>query len=88
MIDDDTIVVPSHGQVGNRETLIDFMRMLESCRWQVRQLMAKGATDDEVMNDESFGALDAQWFNPATPFISGPLFRRILYRDLCGKGHP
>ncbi len=87
-IDDDTVVVPSHGQVGNRETLIDFIEMLEGCRWQVRQLMASGATEDQVMNDVSFAALDAQWFNPATPFISGPFFRRILYRDLRGNGHP
>lgn len=87
-IDDDTVVVPSHGQVGNRETLIDFIQMLESCRWQVRQLMASGATEHQVMNDTSFAALDAQWFNPATPFISGPFFRRILYRDLQGNGHP
>ncbi|HEY5915732.1 MAG TPA: MBL fold metallo-hydrolase [Verrucomicrobiae bacterium] len=87
-IDDDTVVVPSHGQVGNRETLIDSIEMLEGCRWQVRQLIAKGATEDEIMNDASFAALDAQWFNPATPFISGPQFRRILYRDLRGNGNP
>lgn len=50
--------------------------------------MVSGATEHQVMNDTSFAALDAQWFNPATPFISGPFFRRILYRDLQGNGHP
>lgn len=83
-IDNDTVVVPSHGQIGTRATLVAFIQMLEGCRWQVRKLMANGATEDGIMNDACFAALDAQWFNPVTPFIGGPDFRRIVYRDLRG----
>ena len=84
-IDDETVVVPSHGQVGTRQSLIEFVEMLESYHWQVRQLMARGFTEQEVMDDPSFTVLDARWFNPMTPFVDGPHFRKILYRDLGGR---
>ncbi len=82
-IDEHTIVVPSHGVVGTQHSVLAFMDMLETCRKQVRSLIARGLTEEQVMVDPSFAALDAQW---GGGFIPGPLFRRILYRDLVSQG--
>ena len=84
LIDDDTIVVPSHGALGHRSDLVEFVEMLEWYRWQIRQLIASGYTEEEVMYDPMFAALDEQWANPGVShIIEGPQFRRILYRDLA-----
>jgi glyoxylase-like metal-dependent hydrolase (beta-lactamase superfamily II) len=82
-IDDRTIVVPPHGAVGNRASVEKFVEMLENNRWQIRQLIARGATEEEVMNDPYLAAMDKDW---ESPFINGPTFRKVLYRDLAPQG--
>jgi glyoxylase-like metal-dependent hydrolase (beta-lactamase superfamily II) len=82
-IDERTIVIPSHGILGNRTSVREFADMLENCRKRVRALIAQGFSEQQVMEDSSFADLDAQWGHG---FISGPLFRRILYRDLAPQG--
>lgn len=82
LIDEDTIVVPSHGPVGNRESMIGFADMLKGARQQVRALIARGLTEEEVMAHASFAELDAEWGHG---FIDGPTFRMILYRDLTSQ---
>lgn len=79
-IDEDTIVVPSHGVLGNRQSVLEFAEMLEMCRKEVRALIARGLSEQEVMLAPSFADLDAKWGNG---FIPGPVFRMILYRDLA-----
>ena len=78
-IDADTIVVPSHGVVGSRQSVLEFAEMLKNTRKLVRKLIAEGLTELEVMFHPSFAALDAEWGNG---FIPGPVFRLIVYRDL------
>lgn len=86
-IDDDTIVVPSHGTLGFRSDVVEFLEMLEWYRWEIRQLIARGYTEAQVMNDPRFAALDQKWANPlVSHIIEGPLFRRILYRELAPQG--
>jgi glyoxylase-like metal-dependent hydrolase (beta-lactamase superfamily II) len=82
-VDNSTVIIPSHGVLGNRQAMLEFAEMLKTCRNSVRALIAKGSSESEVMSDPSFAALDAQWGNG---FISGPLFRMILYRDLVSQG--
>ena len=79
-IDEDTIVVPSHGVVGDRQSVVEFSDMLKNTRKLVRKLIAEGLTELQVMFHPSFAALDAQWGNG---FIPGPVFRLIVYRDLA-----
>ena len=82
-IDEETIVVPSHGVVGTRESVVEFADMLKTSRKMVRKLIAAGLTEPQIMFHPSFAALDAQWGNG---FIPGPVFRMIVYRDLVS--HP
>jgi glyoxylase-like metal-dependent hydrolase (beta-lactamase superfamily II) len=81
-IDENTIVIPSHGALGNRQSVREFAEMLETYRERVRALIARGLNELQVMSDTSFAGLDAQWGNG---FISGPVFRMILYRDLVSQ---
>ncbi len=60
--------------------------MLEISRRQVRALIARGYTEEQVMMDPSFAEMDAQWGGP-NAFIPGPIFRRIIYRELA-PGRP
>jgi glyoxylase-like metal-dependent hydrolase (beta-lactamase superfamily II) len=82
-IDENTVVVPSHGTVGNRESVEEFVDMLKTSRMIVRWLMAWHLTEEQIMAHPWFAALDAKW---GKGFISGPLFRRILYRDMAPEG--
>jgi len=81
-IDEDTIVVPPHGVVGTRQSVVEFAEMLKTSRKLVRELIADGLTEQQVMFHPSFAALDAQWGNG---FIPGPVFRLIVYRDLASS---
>jgi glyoxylase-like metal-dependent hydrolase (beta-lactamase superfamily II) len=81
-IDEDTIVVPPHGVVGTRQSVVEFAEMLKTSRKLVRKLIAEGLTEQQVMFHPSFAALDAQWGNG---FIPGPVFRLIVYRDLASS---
>jgi len=85
-IDEDTIVVPSHGAVGSRQSVGEFSKMLKNTRKLVRKLIAEGLTELDVMFHPSFALLDAEWGNG---FIPGPVFRLIVYRDLASHrgGH-
>jgi cyclase len=81
-VDDDTVIASSHGRVGNRASLVTSIDMLESCRKQIRALIAPGFTEEQVRTGPSFEGIDAQW---NTSFIDGPKFRKILDtgRRLC-----
>lgn len=84
-IDENTIVVPSHGPVGNRVSVTGFVDMLKTCRRRIRALIAQGMSESQVMTDPSFAELDAKWGNG---LLNGPLFRMILYRDLVSQRGP
>ncbi|MEY4879995.1 MAG: hypothetical protein RJB62_1464 [Pseudomonadota bacterium] len=49
MVDDDTIIVPGHGALGNKESLIDYRAMLATSRDRVAALIAEGKTVDEII---------------------------------------
>lgn len=79
---EDTVIVPSHGPIGNHQALVDFTNMITTTRKMVRRLIARGFTEEQVMAHASFAPLDARW---GTGFINGPLFRKIVYRDLVSR---
>jgi glyoxylase-like metal-dependent hydrolase (beta-lactamase superfamily II) len=79
-VNEDTIVVPSHGVLGNRQSVIEFRKMLKMSRKRIRKLIAEGLTEEQVMFHPSFAALDEQW---GQGFVPGPAFRLMVYRDLA-----
>jgi cyclase len=60
LADERTIVVPGHGELGNRTSLLDYHDKLIGIRSQIRDAIQRGMTEDEVVAQhpiESFAGL-------------------------------
>jgi glyoxylase-like metal-dependent hydrolase (beta-lactamase superfamily II) len=49
LIDDDTIIIPGHGQLSTRTDLLEFRSMLTTIRGRLREQIAQGRTVDQVV---------------------------------------
>lgn len=49
MIDDDTIIIPGHGQLSDRDDLLAYRDMLVVIRDRMKAMMDRGATADELV---------------------------------------
>ena len=49
MIDDDTIIIPGHGQLSTRADLLEFRMMLVTIRGRIKDQMARGRSVDQVI---------------------------------------
>jgi hypothetical protein len=74
-----TRVVPSHGDVGDRDSVLEFLQMLETTRVRVQELIAQNYSEVQAMMDPSFEDLDDRW---GQAFVPGPVFRSMVYEDL------
>ncbi len=74
-----TLVVPGHGPLGDRDQLVAFRDMLVSIRGKVAALKAKGLTADQVVGAKPTAAFDAKW---GQSVINGALFTRLVYRGV------
>lgn len=52
LIDDDTRIIPGHGQVSTRQDLLDFRSMLSTIRSRLRSAKAEGLSFDEFIASE------------------------------------
>lgn len=73
---DKTIIVPGHGQIGNRAQLTEFRDMLVYIRNNVAALKAQGKTLEETQAAKPTAAFDAKWGQ----FVIGPdFFTHLVY---------
>ena len=73
---DKTIIVPGHGQIGNRAQLTEFRDMLVYIRNDVAALKAQGKTLEETQAAKPTAAFDAKWGQ----FVIGPdFFTHLVY---------
>jgi glyoxylase-like metal-dependent hydrolase (beta-lactamase superfamily II) len=71
-----TIVVPGHGQVGNRAQLAEFRDMLATIRDNVTRLKRQGKSIDEIIAAKPTAAFDAKYGG----FVINPtFFVRLVY---------
>ena len=49
LIDDDTIIIPGHGQLSTRTDLLEFRSMLTTIRARIRDQIAQGHSVDQVV---------------------------------------
>ena len=49
IIDDETIIIPGHGQLSNRADLLDFRNMLMTMRTRIKAAVAEGLTADQMV---------------------------------------
>jgi cyclase len=50
MIDDDTIIIPGHGQLSTRDDLLEYRAMLVTIRDRIQALMDQGRTADQIVD--------------------------------------
>lgn len=53
LIDNDTKIIPGHGQLANAEDYKDFLIMLETLQSNIQKAIDEGKTEDEVKTDTS-----------------------------------
>jgi glyoxylase-like metal-dependent hydrolase (beta-lactamase superfamily II) len=78
MANERTIVVPGHGPVGNRASLVAFRDMLVSIRERVATLKKRGMTLEQVQDARPTASYDARW---GRSVISGALFTALVYHS-------
>lgn len=79
MVDDQTIVIPGHGEIGNKKDLIAWRDMLVGIRENVAKLKKDGRTADESVAakpTEKWDAVFGKWA------ISPALFTRLVYEGV------
>jgi len=74
--DDETIVIPGHGPIGNKSQLIEFRDMLVAIREEVADLKKQGKSLDEALAAKPTADFDAKW---GGSIIDGNFFTRLVY---------
>ncbi|MEP4890358.1 MAG: MBL fold metallo-hydrolase [Aliiglaciecola sp.] len=76
MIDDDTKIIPGHGQLGNKAQLQEFVDMIKQTSAQVKQLKINGMPVEDIIDS----GLDEKWKGWSWAFINEEKWIRTLYR--------
>jgi len=79
LADSRTIVVPGHGEAGNRQSLIDFHEMLLAVHEKVAALKRSGHPLDAVIAAKPTLPFDGEW---GSGLISPDLFTSLVYRGV------
>lgn len=80
-IDDETIVVPGHGEPGNKKTLGKYIKMLATAANNIKVLLGKGAGLEDVVAAQPAAELAATCREGVGP-LSQAMFTEVLYLDL------
>jgi glyoxylase-like metal-dependent hydrolase (beta-lactamase superfamily II) len=73
---DETIVIPGHGPIGNKAQLIEFRDMIVAIRGKVADLKKQGKSLDETVAAKPTADFDAKWGGFV---IDGNFFTRLVY---------
>ena len=74
-----TIIIPGHGQVGNKEQLSQSLDMLTAIREKVAALKKQGKTVDEAVAAKPTAQFDAKW---AKGFVQPDMFVKLVYQGV------
>jgi cyclase len=80
LCDDETVVIPGHGPMSNRQELIDYRDMLESSRIRIKELIAEGKSVNEMIDSKCIDDL----YRKGKSWLSSDLFVYVLYEELTG----
>jgi len=73
---DETIVIPGHGPIGDKSQLIEFRDMLVAIREKVADLKKQGKSLDEVVAAKPTADFDEKWGGFV---VDGNFFTRLVY---------
>jgi cyclase len=90
LVNADTVVVPGHGAIGDRRTLVAFADVLRAIEERVQSLVASHSTAAEIIAAAPTREFDAVW---GTGYVTGDIFIRMVLAGLGletktkGAGH-
>lgn len=76
----ETIIVPGHGPIGNRDWLLTFRDMLRTIEGRIKPLIASGRSFSEILAAAPTADFDPVW---GGGYVIGDLFVRMV---LAGFG--
>lgn len=79
LVDDDTPIIPGHGDLSNKAELSEYRAMLAGVRDAIAADIAKGLSEDEVVAARPTAAWDEKW---GSAWLKPEQFTRIVYGDL------
>jgi glyoxylase-like metal-dependent hydrolase (beta-lactamase superfamily II) len=82
IVDDDTQIIPGHGEMSNKAKLKEYRAMLAGVRDAVAAQIAQGKSEDEVVAADPTERWDEVW---GQAWMDPETFTRIVYSDLVRK---
>jgi hypothetical protein len=77
--DNNTKIIPGHGQLGSKADLQKYRDMLSAIRDKVAAIKASGASEQEAIARKPTADFDAAWVKG---FITGDIFTGLVYRTI------
>jgi len=81
LVGPDTIIIPGHGPLADRERMIEIRDMLVQARNAVVKYLEQGMSLDEILAEKPLAGLEAEW---GQGIVKGRLFVRIIYQSETG----
>ena len=78
--DNETLIIPGHGNLMNRFDLLDYREMLRSITADIESMKAKGFTLEEVVNEKPTKDYDGKW--GSGKLVNGERFTGFIYNTL------
>jgi glyoxylase-like metal-dependent hydrolase (beta-lactamase superfamily II) len=75
-------IVPGHGPIADRATLVEYRTMLITARDRMEKLVKEGKSEDDAVAAKPFADLDAKW---APSELAAKNFIRVVYHSLADK---
>lgn len=75
-IDNDTKVIPGHGELSTKADLAEYRRVIATARDRVKKLIAEGKSLEQAVAAKPLAEFDAKW---GGGFIKPDVFLRLLY---------
>ena len=79
LADDDTVIIPGHGPVGDKADLIVYRDMLVKARDGIMPLIADGKSVEEIVAAKPLADLDGEW---GCGFLNPERFLRVMHAAL------
>lgn len=84
LIDDDTKIIPGHGNLSNKKEYLSFLEMLEYLHTNISQAIASGKTEAEITADETLTEKYDK-LGYGSGFINSQKIRQTFYTSLTAK---
>jgi glyoxylase-like metal-dependent hydrolase (beta-lactamase superfamily II) len=81
LIDDDTKIIPGHGELSNKEEYTSFLKMLKTLRANVQAEIDKGKSEQDIVNNNAITKIYDD-LNYSWNFINSEKIRRAIYQSL------